>query len=340
MKNLLFAASVMLAFSFCAPAQIFGGNTPAKKVVNSTCTDGQVATYLNGKQSGCADNAGGSTITGCGFGQTLNGAVCDTNTGVIPSLPIIQSNAATYCAGSGTAGAQTCGLTPALTAYTNGMVVSYNPGTTNTTTQTLNIDSLGAKSILTATAGALSAGDLTAGQRYLLAYDGTQFRLPASGSSTAPNFSQTFYTGVCSSGAVFTRLTALDGSAGSTCYGAFAPVGAAMNMSGANPNVTWAVPVQTAVASLKVTPLVYASATNNGTIQVQTACIASGTAVGSPSYSTGANTITANSTVPDAMIANSATNAVTCAAGSLLMVRLNWSAVAGTQYLTGVNIQW
>jgi hypothetical protein len=136
---------------------------------------------------------GGGTLTGCGFGNVLNGTVCDVNTAVIPSQAILQSGVPIYCAGSGTAGAQTCSLSPVLTQYTNGMTISYNPGTTNTTTQTINIDSLGAKSILTASAGALSAGDLTAGRRYLLNYDGTQFRLPAAGGASATAIDAAFY---------------------------------------------------------------------------------------------------------------------------------------------------
>jgi hypothetical protein len=75
-------------------------------------------------------------------------------------------------------------MSPTLAAYTNGQTILYKAGATNTTTHTLNADGLGAKSVLTAAAGALAAGDVTSGRYYLLTYNGTQFLLPAGGGTT------------------------------------------------------------------------------------------------------------------------------------------------------------
>jgi hypothetical protein len=310
----------------------------------SDCTTGGGSTRaicISNGTTWTATAGGAGSITGCGTGMTLNGTVCDVNTAVIPSQAILQSGAPVYCAGSAST-TSTCSLTPTLTAYTTGMVVTFKAGATNTTTNTLNIDSLGAKSILSSSGGALAAGDITSGRYYDLTYDGTQFLLPAAPTSTAPNFSQVFYVGMCTtSGGTFTRLFVMDSTSGTqTCYSGFPPTYAALAVTGVNQNATWAIPVATAVSSLKVGGLVYANSTNNGTVQVQTACIANGATVGSPSYSTGANTIAFTSAGTDAMMANYATNSVTCSAGSLLMVRLNWSAIVGTQNLVGVHIQW
>lgn len=172
------------------------------KNLSGACTEASwpVTPYINinnGNMYTCTSNnwvlvgsggGGSGTITGCGFGQILNGTVCDTNTAVIPSNVILQSGAPLYCAGSASTTA-TCGLTPALTAYTNGMVVNFRAGATNTTTYTLNIDGQGAKSILTSAGAALSAGDITSGRYYKLTYDGTQFLLPPSGGASAPTVS-------------------------------------------------------------------------------------------------------------------------------------------------------
>lgn len=108
-------------------------------------------------------------------------ATASVDTAVIATRANVQSAASIRCAGTGTAAAQTCNLTPALTAYTTGMVISYRPGTTNVTTQTLAINGLAAVSILKHDGTALAAGDLTSGRDYLLTYDGAAFDLAPSG---------------------------------------------------------------------------------------------------------------------------------------------------------------
>lgn len=70
----------------------------------------------------------------------------------------------------------TATLAPAPAAYTSGMVVFLRFGNANTsTTPTINLNSLGAKTIVTAANVALVAGDLN-GDHFLV-YDGTNFRL-------------------------------------------------------------------------------------------------------------------------------------------------------------------
>jgi hypothetical protein len=120
------------------------------------------------------------------------------NTAICPTQATVQAGSAVFCAGAGSAGAQTCGATPALTAYTSGMVLNYKPGNTNTTTQTVNVDALGAKSVLSCAGGALSGGDVAAAQTYILAYDGTAFRLPCAGSAGGgPNMTTTGAGFIC-----------------------------------------------------------------------------------------------------------------------------------------------
>ena len=72
-------------------------------------------------------------------------------------------------------------VTPALTAYTTGMCLVLNPDTTNTGPATVNVDTLGAKSILKRAAAALSNGDLPANEPSTICYDGTQFILQGDG---------------------------------------------------------------------------------------------------------------------------------------------------------------
>ncbi len=89
----------------------------------------------------------------------------------------LQSNGANYITVAGTADVITGGVTPALTAYAAGNEFVFVVGSTNTTSVTLNVDGLGAKAITKDGTGALTAGDLTAGDVALIVYDGTRFQL-------------------------------------------------------------------------------------------------------------------------------------------------------------------
>lgn len=72
-------------------------------------------------------------------------------------------------------------LTPAPSAYTAGMIVMFKvpSATTNTGASTLNVNALGAKSIITTSGETLAnkAGALSAGYYAWLQYDGTNFQL-------------------------------------------------------------------------------------------------------------------------------------------------------------------
>lgn len=71
-------------------------------------------------------------------------------------------------------------LTPAnaLVAYSSKMLIEFTPIATNlTTTPTLNISALGAKTIKSVSNAALLAGDLVLGTPTVLIYDGTNVRL-------------------------------------------------------------------------------------------------------------------------------------------------------------------
>lgn len=93
--------------------------------------------------------------------------------------------------GSDTGGVNNYALTPtpALPAYVTGMMVLFNPSATNTTTSTINVSALGAKTIKTVDGAALTAGDFVTGVYHLLIYDGTDFRLVGLTKNYADNLS-------------------------------------------------------------------------------------------------------------------------------------------------------
>lgn len=90
----------------------------------------------------------------------------------------IQSGGYLYGVGAGAVNVMTTTLTPTLLAYTDGMKVRVKVNLANTTTTpTLNIDGLGAKTIKREGGIALLVGDMPADHRAELEYDSTDFIL-------------------------------------------------------------------------------------------------------------------------------------------------------------------
>jgi hypothetical protein len=78
----------------------------------------------------------------------------------------------------GSANAQTITLTPALTAYTTGQIITFVAGfTTTTTTPTINVNGLGAKSLCLPGLTLMFAGAIQLNGVYAIMYDGTRFVL-------------------------------------------------------------------------------------------------------------------------------------------------------------------
>ena len=78
----------------------------------------------------------------------------------------------------GSANAQTLTLTPAITAYVAGQRFRFVAGFTNTAATTLNVNGVGAVSVvLSTTGGALTSNYIEAGSIYEVLHNGTNFRL-------------------------------------------------------------------------------------------------------------------------------------------------------------------
>lgn len=94
-----------------------------------------------------------------------------------PSTAQLQDGTLTYGVDTGIVNAYLVSLSPAPTAYVAGMDVFVKILNTNTAASTINVDSLGAKSITLSNGSALSLGELVAGQVAYLKYNGTNFNL-------------------------------------------------------------------------------------------------------------------------------------------------------------------
>lgn len=118
---------------------------------------------------------GNNRITGMGAGTAATDAA---------NLTQVQTTAAKLLTVSGTDTITASG-TPTVAAYTSGAMYYFTPAATNTGAVTINIDSLGAKSVTKNGSTALVAGDLTSGKVAVVVYDGTRFQLINVGASSS-----------------------------------------------------------------------------------------------------------------------------------------------------------
>lgn len=125
------------------------------------------------------DGGSGSNPT-AGTGISVVGSEVSIDTAYTMSRQIAQAGTTTYCRSTTGNDTYTCALTPTLTAYTTGSCLVLNADTDNTGAATINVDALGAKSILIRGAGALATGDLAANVPATICYDGTNFITPIS----------------------------------------------------------------------------------------------------------------------------------------------------------------
>lgn len=89
----------------------------------------------------------------------------------------LQHNAEKYAADAGANDTYVITLSPAPTSYTAGMVVHFKANTANTGTATLNVNGLGAKTIVRGVSSTLENGDIPALSLNTVIYDGTNFVL-------------------------------------------------------------------------------------------------------------------------------------------------------------------
>ena len=93
------------------------------------------------------------------------------------SVASLQDGGHLYAADSGAADAYVIAPSPSIGAYAAGQRLYFLAANTNTGASTINVNGLGAKSIVKNVASALEAGDIIANGIYEITYDGTNFQL-------------------------------------------------------------------------------------------------------------------------------------------------------------------
>ena len=117
-----------------------------------------------------------------------NGTPSATNLYVTQSG--FQINTEKYAADAGSTDAYAITLSPALAAYTTGQLVGFKANTANTGAATLNVNSLGAKTIVKGVSTTLDNNDILTSQLVGVVYDGTNFVLQSPvGTNNVPSYS-------------------------------------------------------------------------------------------------------------------------------------------------------
>jgi len=82
-----------------------------------------------------------------------------------------------FCQDSGASGAYACSLSPAIGAYVSGTTYWFRANSANTGGATLNLNGLGAKTIVKQGNQPLAANDIRAGQWVMVTFDGTNLQM-------------------------------------------------------------------------------------------------------------------------------------------------------------------
>jgi hypothetical protein len=124
-------------------------------------------------------------------------AIGGTGASLVPTPALARSTLLSdYVADTGAANAYVITPSPAITAYTAGQIFSFKAANTNTTTSTLNVNALGAKTINKLNgATALAVGDIVAGQIVTVEYDGTVFQMISPAATTVELVAEAYPAG-------------------------------------------------------------------------------------------------------------------------------------------------
>lgn len=159
--------------------------TPMKSVTPTAPTEVAIKSYVDGvSYAGTAD----ASTTAKGIVERATQAEVDAGTDAggttaplfaVPSniAAAVQKSSYVYAADAEASDAYVITLAPAIAAYATGLSILFKPNTVNTGAATINVNGLGAKSILKDKDVVLEDGDLKAGGIYHIVYDGINFQL-------------------------------------------------------------------------------------------------------------------------------------------------------------------
>ena len=180
-----YAVTLVPAPSAYANGQVINFKANTANVGNATLNVnglGAKNIYKNNDQTLDDNDIEAAQIVTVVYNSSLNGgaggfAMQSQIANVFASKADVQNGTLIYAADAGSNDTYAITLTPAPSAYTTGMMLHFLANTVNTGAATLNVNSLGAKTIKKAGTQDLSDGDIKAGQIVAVIYDGTNFQL-------------------------------------------------------------------------------------------------------------------------------------------------------------------
>ena len=116
-------------------------------------------------------------VDGTGIPAWIANPAAADATYAVKGVRVLDANAVYYAADAGSNDSYAITLSPAPSAYAVGQKFSFKANTVNTGAATLNVNSLGAKTIVKYVNTTLADGDIAAGQFVTVIYDGTNFVL-------------------------------------------------------------------------------------------------------------------------------------------------------------------
>jgi hypothetical protein len=149
-----------------------------------------VSPYVYGGAAGGLPSIAAHTVVGNNTGSSATAAQA------LLGAQDVSPN--TYVTAAGSVNVLTAALSPAVTSYVAGLQVLILPNLANTTTTpTINLNSLGAKTITKYGTTVLAAGDLSTTAVAVLIYDGTEFQLvnPQTATSGLPSIAAHTFLG-------------------------------------------------------------------------------------------------------------------------------------------------
>lgn len=169
-------------YSLPAGNPVVGGTTVSSSWANNTLTD--IATALSGSLS--AD--GQTAWTGPQNANNLRLIALAAATSLTDAVNANDVQTGKFRYVSSVAGTNTItGTVPSLATYTTGSTFNFVASGANTAAVTLNLNSLGSKSVTKNGTNALIAGDIPSGAAVTVLYDGVQFQLLNVAPASQPN---------------------------------------------------------------------------------------------------------------------------------------------------------
>lgn len=149
------------------------GATQTVTVTNKTLGSGTKMGLGSDATGDTYYNSGSGTVSRLGIGSSGQALLSNGSTPYWGSPSSTNTN---YASDTGAANAYVVTLSPVPGAYTAGMLVQFKASNANTTTSTVNVNSLGAKTIKKLGGSTdLASGDIASGMIVELEYDGTNF---------------------------------------------------------------------------------------------------------------------------------------------------------------------